>query len=242
MRKLIIILSAAVVLLLVFLLFSNASLDIYKKRVNETAFSICAEEILSTNSPQTKAENIKTILTFSDLYEKHKKVLIDSVRNSSPGLAEIAKFMQYFEYNQKNLNLLIEKIESLETVSAIKTVNKVTAGEVAEMMINDIFKGGVKLNKELGDGNNYIIRYYCSNFCIDVCNDTTIRYMSNISHAGSEDLLLNWLLEDENAYVDTIELQSGIEYRKVTGNTICAIVCVDVNTNRVIAAEITLKS
>lgn len=242
MRKLLIALSAIVVLLFVLLLFSNTSLNVYQNRVNETALSFCAEEILSTNSPQTKAENIKMLLTFSDLSEKHKKILINSARNNAPGLAEVANMMQYFEYNRRTLNLLIEKIENLETVTAIKTVDNVTANEVAQMMIKDIFKGGVKFNKEFGDGNNYVIRYYCSNFCIDVCNDTTIRYMSNISHAGSEDLLLNWLLEDENAYVDTIELKSGIEYRKVAGNTISAIVYVDVTTNRVIAAEITLKS
>lgn len=239
MKKSIVVISVAIISVLI----SYASISAlynYRKKVNETAFSLCANVILSNSDSKDAAKIAKNYLTFSDLREREKEILVAALRNNISGIKSIAQKMELFDYNAANIKELEKSIREFESIEAIKLFNKGTSEELAERLVNDVFDG-VKFKLELGDGENFIKRYYCSNVCIDACKDGVVKYLSNIEPESGEDLFLNWLLEKEDAAIVSSEQMLGMKFVEISGNNVNAALCIEMDTKRVIMAEITLK-
>lgn len=127
-----------------------------------------------------------------------------------------------------------------EDVSVIKVVGKPTTEEMAEKLIKDVYSG-IKFTKTEGNGENFILRYYCSNVCIDVCKDGVIRYLCDITANSETDLFGEWLFKDEHAKIVEQSKENGAICRKIEGDNIFATLYINPENIRVFAAKIYLK-
>ncbi len=127
-----------------------------------------------------------------------------------------------------------------ESVSTIKFMRSPNIEDLVDTLINDVY-GGVEFKKIEGFKNNFEKRYFCSNLCIDVCKDGTVRYLCDITANSNEDLFLRWLYEKEKAKVIEEREENGAIYKKIVGASILAELYVNPQNDRVFAAIISIK-
>ncbi len=110
-----------------------------------------------------------------------------------------------------------------------------------EAFIKELYKNGVTFTELNGDGTVYKKRYYCSNVCIDLLNDGSIRYLSDENDADNEDKFLKWLYKDKVEIVAEEEFY-GFLYRRVKSSMLKCEMCISRSDGRVVAARIFFNS
>lgn len=212
----------------------------YKAEVTETALSLCAMTIKNADLDEQNTESVKNLLTFADLSDICKQNIIYSVKNNSENLDKIVSALEYFEYSHKNIKNL-ERISEEQTASTIKLINKnITSEELAAKLINDIYDDA-KFEKQVGNGNDYLVRYYCSNICIDACSDGTVRFLNDVAAKSSNDPFQEWLFDEMKINIIEETEIDGVIHKTVEGDLINAYLCINPENNRVFAAQITIK-
>lgn len=221
-------------------IISLFKLNEYKSNITEASFSLCGTVLISDLSSEEKAEIVKNYLTFSDLKDAYKEKLVIIV-SQDMATEEFSTKLLEFEYSKENIKKIENEIESLSALPVVKVIDDITSEELAKLLIKKVFNGTSKFNVEIGNGINYIRRYYCDNVIIDVCNDEKVRYLSSIEPNGEEDIFMKWLIEEEKATLVSKETVFDMEYIDFSGSTINARLCYNSTDKRVIVAEITIK-
>lgn len=137
------------------------------------------------------------------------------------------------DFNARNKN---------ESIVAFKQQSPVSAEEHAQELLRALYGNRVTFRSVAGDGSDFLMRYYCSNVCIDACADGSVRYLCDIRAAQGEDPLLAWLFGQEAVVLLHSEAQFGMEYRKMQSANCSAEVCLNLQTGRVFAAKIKFNS
>lgn len=238
MKKFKVISIAVIIFLSVVSIFQSIILANYKQRVAEVAFSFCGEAILGENVNEKEVINY---LTFTDLPQKHIEIIQSALKISPQNLDSVAKKMILFEYTEKNLKELLSEIENSAYVQTVVLKDEITAEEFANILIKKVFKGGVDFKEESGDGNNYLKRYYCGNICIDVLDEYTIRYLSNVEAVSKEDLFYNWLLDNSEYDITVDNRINGLQYKEIIAESFFAKLYIIPEIEKILSAEITLK-
>lgn len=114
--------------------------------------------------------------------------------------------------------------------------------ERAKELINELYKNGVNFIEERGDGTVYVKRYYCSNVCIDVLSDGSIRYLSDVNDADKEDKFLKWLYKGGGAEIVYESEVYGFLIRRVENKGITCSLCIEKADGRVVVARIIFNS
>ena len=145
-------------------------------------------------------------------------------------LAILCVFFIFVSSNSKNTN----------SIPTIKLVEKTSAEELAERLIKEVYRG-VHFEKQDGNGKNFLIRYYCSNLCIDVCENGRIKYISDIKAHSSKDIFYEWLFEDEKAKTIQETEDGGIVYKAFEGKNIYGTIGINSENGRIFIARINIK-
>lgn len=112
----------------------------------------------------------------------------------------------------------------------------------AEELMKKLYGRGVVFQTAEGDGTVYVKRYYCSNVCIDICADGSIRYLSDVNDADGEDEFLLWLQKGEEIEIISEGEIYGYILRHVKCGGMSAEVCIEKQSGRAVAARILFNS
>ncbi len=132
--------------------------------------------------------------------------------------------------------------EKEEYVATFGSADFSETEERANELIKELYKNGVNFIEERGDGTVYVKRYYCSNICVDVLSDGSIRYLSDENDADNEDKFLKWLNKGGGAKIVYESEFYGFLVRKVKNNGITCNLCIEKADGRVVAARIIFNS
>ena len=115
-----------------------------------------------------------------------------------------------------------------------------------ERRLNELVKelelDRIQFKEEDGDGTVYDKRYYCSNVCIDLLKDGSIRYLSDVNDADGEDRFLKWLYKGKNVEIVSESEFYGFILRRVKSGGINCQLCIEKAGGRVVAARIIFNS
>lgn len=129
-----------------------------------------------------------------------------------------------------------------ETIEVFGRGNIMEAEERAQTLIKELYKRGVVFKTEEGNGTEYLKRYYCSNICIDILEDGSIRYLSDVNDADGKDEFLEWLYLSDNVQIISESEFYGFIKRTVKAGGIICNLCLDKADGRVVAAVILFNS
>ena len=138
--------------------------------------------------------------------------------------------------------LFVGFINEEKTVSVISQSNYEKAEERAKELIKKLYKNGVPLKEDEGDGTTYVKRYYCSNVCIDILSDGNLRYLTDVNDADGEDKFLTWLNGNTGAEIISQTEVYGFIFRRVKSGIINCDICIEKDGGRVVAARIIFNS
>ena len=138
--------------------------------------------------------------------------------------------------------MFVGNLNEEKTVFVISQSNYEKAEERAKELIKELYKNGVPLKEDEGDGTVYVKRYYCSNVCIDIMSDGNLRYLTDVNDADGEDKFLIWL--NKKAAVEIISNTEvyGFILRRVKSGIISCDMCIEKDGGRVVAARIIFNS
>ena len=214
----------------------------YKSSINEAALSMYIAEIESKHSTEEKEETVKRLLCFVDMPDDVKQILVDVANQKTSLTSETINKMRHFEYNNNNLQeLCIEIKKSNLAIDVFKVAKNMISEELAIELINSVFGNATNFKIIQGDGSNFVKRYYCSNVCIDACENGVLKYISNFNDLKQTDPFINWM---DNAEMKTIKKSklSNIEYKEVESKGNKVKIYINHTNQHVIAAVITLKT
>jgi len=127
----------------------------------------------------------------------------------------------------------------------VETLAKITYSD-GERRLSEFIKAleldRIGLKEEKGDGTVYDKRYYCSNVCIDLLKDGSIRYLSDVNDADGEDRFLKWLYKGKNVEIVSESEFYGFILRRVKSGGINCQLCIEKAGGRVVAARIIFNS
>ena len=227
-----------IVLCALMIAFAWVGSNVTQKRVTENALSLVVMVLKDDAYVGIKTEIIKNLLSFAKLSDECKKGIVQTVYSKGEGLEELIRMLEYFEYNGKNISELEDLVITSGAKQAVKITNRMTAEDLAKKLIKDVYRG---VTFEEQSGNGYLKRYFCSNLCIDVCENGKIRYLCDVTANSKEDLFIKWLHKNERIItVERIE-KNGVIYEKFDGESLKGDLYINPENNRVIAAEITIK-
>lgn len=129
-----------------------------------------------------------------------------------------------------------------EAIPAMSRRNLSDAEERAENFIKDLYKNRVSFKTDTGDGTVYLKRYYCSNICIDVLEDGSLRYLSDVNDADNKDVFLTWLYSFDKVEIISESEFYGFIKRKVKSKGMVCDICIDKKDGRVVTARILFNS
>ena len=209
-----------------------------RKRVTENALSLAAMVLKDNMCDCKKSEIVKNLLSFTKLSDECKNGIVQTVETDGEGLEDLIQMLEYFEYNRKNISALEDFFKTGDAEQTIKITARMTTEDLAKKLIKDVYFG---VTFEEQSGNGYLKRYFCSNICIDVCENGKIRYLCDVAANSKEDLFMEWL--HKNQTVITVERteKNGVIYEKIDGECMKGDLYINPENNRVIAAEITIK-
>ncbi|MBQ8836709.1 MAG: hypothetical protein IJ002_04295 [Clostridia bacterium] len=116
----------------------------------------------------------------------------------------------------------------------------ISSEELARQLIKEVYPN-VKFERQEGSGDGFLVRYYCSNICIDACEGGIVKYLCDVTARSSEDLFGQWLFYNNDIDVLYEAEHDGIIYKNIEGALITASLLINPNNMRVFAAEITIK-
>ncbi|MBR5314509.1 MAG: hypothetical protein IKU45_03735 [Clostridia bacterium] len=111
-----------------------------------------------------------------------------------------------------------------------------------EELLKALELNGIRLEEESGDGSSFQKRYYCSNVCVDLLNDGSIRYLSDINDADGEDRFLKWLYKGGEVKIISESHFYGFILRNLRKGAINCQICIEQGSGRVVAARIIFNS
>ncbi len=129
-----------------------------------------------------------------------------------------------------------------DTIPAFAVKSNTDGERRVEELIKELYGRGVSFTEEVGDGTVYTKRYYCSNVCIDLLSDGSIRYLSDVNDADSEDSFLRWLYKNGDREILSDSEVYGFILRTVKCGGVRCSMCIDKNDGRVVAARILFNS
>lgn len=215
----------------------------YTHAVNEAAMTLCYNAFKIDSTPEENADIINSYLTFINFPHSVKVKLIDLIKSNPKEAEKILKEFENFEYNNANLLSLYKKIENAQlTQEVFKITKNMSSEELAVIMLKDLFNENSTFKEVRGDGESFIKRYYCSNVCIDVCENGKIRYLCDIKGENEEDLFLRWLSKGHDIEITNRTKKQGTEYWEIKSAGFIGKLCINSKTNHVFAAEIQIIS
>ena len=144
-----------------------------------------------------------------------------------------------------SLLLLVSIITFTKDEEYVDASAKVTFSD-GERRVEELLKalelGGIRLEEETGDGSSYQKRYYCSNVCIDLLSDGSVRYLSDINDADGDDRFLKWLYKGGNVKIISESNFYGFILRNLRKGAINCQICIEQGSGRVVAARIIFNS
>lgn len=223
--------------------FAYVGLWKYHAAVTETALSLCGETLLRSDDLSLKSEMVNDFLAFVRIPEETKKNLQDVIESGDSRIFELADRMVYFTFSQKAVRNLCKEIDTLAegAIPASQTTSE-SVKDRAKKLIQDLYGKRVPFQEISGNGTDFLVRYYCSNICIDACSDGSIRYMSDVFGTASADPLRALLFSEADTVVENSETVLSFIFQKLRSKQAYAEVCIDTSTGRIFAAKILFNS
>lgn len=129
----------------------------------------------------------------------------------------------------------------INTVPVIKILDgNISSEELASQLIKDVYRN-VKFEKQTGNGDDFLVRFYCSNICIDACSGGVVRYLCDVTAKSEEDLFQKWLFNESEFEVKQKLADGGVIYKEIESKLLSAALYINSENNRVFAAKISIK-
>ena len=201
----------------------------------ETAFSLCAAEILQGGEESLK--NARNYLTFSALSEEGKQYILSAMVTGDPNLSSVAERMAYFSFSERNLRALESEVREklADAVAAVSLTDD--KGRHAEALVKALFGRNLRFN-EANNEYGFAKRLYCANISVSETDDGTVLFLCGLESDVIEEKLYSFLFGKSRPLPDQIKFRGRYMEKRFRTAKVDAWICVESVSGQIMAAKI----